>query len=107
MYIKSIIAIIDHNSNLNKKKIGLYYLFTKPTGKWVTKNIYEKGTNKWRDEIINSILDHLNGVKISPLKTPLNVTLPKNIVPIHRPALEIMRNSHHSRFLNILVEYLF
>lgn len=101
MYIKSIIAIIDHNSNLNKKKIGLNYLFSKPTGKWVTKNIYEKGTNNWRDEIINTILDHLNGVEMSPLKTPLNVTLPKNIAPIDRPALEIMQNSHHSRFLNI------
>lgn len=37
MYIKSIIAIIDNNSNLNKKKIGLNYLFSIPTGKWVTK----------------------------------------------------------------------
>jgi len=36
---------------------------------------------------------------MSPLKTPLNVTLPKNIAPTDRPALEIMQNSHHSRFL--------
>jgi len=48
MYIKSIIAIIDHNSNLNKIKIDLNYIFSKPIGKWVTKNIYEKGTNNWR-----------------------------------------------------------
>lgn len=98
-YIKSIIAIIDHNSNLNKEKIGLNYLFSKLTGKWVTKNKYVKGKNYWRDEIINSILDHVNGADIiSPLKIPKNVILPKNIAPIDRPVLEIMQNSHFSRF---------
>jgi len=33
--------------------------------------MYEKITNNWRDEIVDSMLNHLNGVKMSPLKKHL------------------------------------
>lgn len=46
MVLKTKLAIIDHNANLNKDIVGHTSQFSKATSSWVMKNKYSKTTNK-------------------------------------------------------------
>jgi len=41
MYMRSIIAILDHNNNVNKKEVGEKIVFSKPSSRYVIKKKYE------------------------------------------------------------------
>lgn len=41
MYLRSIIAILDHNQNINKKELGEKIVYSKPAGGYVLKTKYE------------------------------------------------------------------
>ncbi|XP_025413422.1 uncharacterized protein LOC112685695 [Sipha flava] len=57
MYIRSILAILDHNYNTNKQLVGDKMVYSKPLGKYTIKNVYERTDTDWRKQIMHEVLD--------------------------------------------------
>jgi len=55
MYLRSIIAILHHNYNVNKTLVGDKLVFSKPIGCYTLKNRYKNPSNNWRQIIIENI----------------------------------------------------
>lgn len=55
MHMRSIIAILDHYSNVGKTMIGDKMVYSKPLGRYTIKNRYSSTTNDWRAEIMQNL----------------------------------------------------
>lgn len=98
MYIRSIIAILDHNSNTDKKIVGDKMVYSKPLGRYTIKNTYENTEGNWRIDIMNKV--HLMAIEGSsgPLRLPEKNLIPKNIVQTPKPDIEELKSKKYSRF---------
>lgn len=98
MYIRSIIAILDHNDNTDKKIVGDKMVYSKPLGRYTIKNTYENTEGNWRIDIMNKV--HLMAIEGSsgPLKLPEKNLIPKNIVQTPKPDIEELKSKKYSRF---------
>lgn len=100
MYIRSIMAILDHNYNTNKQVVGDKMVYSKPLGKYTIKNVYERTDNDWRKRIMKKVLDlakkKTNEYNI--ITIPEEIEIPKSIAPIPRPNIEKIRSKRYSRF---------
>ncbi|CAI6373647.1 unnamed protein product [Macrosiphum euphorbiae] len=101
MYLGSIIAILDHNYNVNKTLIGDKLVFSKPIGRYTLKNRYKNPSNNWRQIIIENI--KINARTVNNLNTETstiddNLRIPTNIVSIPNPNIDKMRLKKYSRF---------
>lgn len=98
MYIRSIIAILDHNNNTDKKIVGDKMVYSKPLGRYTIKNKYENTEENWRIDIMNKV--HLMTIEGSsgPLKLPEKSLIPKNIVETPKPDIEELKSKKYSRF---------
>lgn len=52
VHMRSMIAILDHNLNINKKELGDKMVYSKPAGRYVSKTKYEPSNDEWRHTII-------------------------------------------------------
>ncbi|KAE9524465.1 hypothetical protein AGLY_015186 [Aphis glycines] len=100
MYIRSIMAILDHNYNTNKQVVGDKMVYSKPLGKYTIKNVYERTDNDWRKRIMEKVLDlakkKTNEYNI--ITIPEETEIPKSIAPIPKPNIEEIRSKRYSRF---------
>jgi len=100
MYIRSILAILDHNYNTNKTLVGDKMVYSKPLGKYTIKNVYERTDTDWRKQIMHEVLDlakkKTNDYSI--ITIPEEIEIPKSIAPIPRPNIEEIRSKRYSRF---------
>jgi hypothetical protein len=58
MYIRSILAILDHNFNLNWEVVGGVVNYSKASKQWVFKNRYLEKNNSWKTEFLQIILNY-------------------------------------------------
>lgn len=57
MFVRSILAILDHNNNTEKTLIGEKVVFSKPLGRFTIKNSYNKSQNNWKRDIMSTIIE--------------------------------------------------
>jgi hypothetical protein len=65
LYLRSVIAIMDHNWNVNKEKVGEKYMFSKSSGAWVVKNKFQRSNEEWKFNLIQIIKTKLNTIESS------------------------------------------
>jgi hypothetical protein len=100
MYLRSILAILDHNYNTGKNIIGDKMVFSKSLRKYTIKNIYERSKTDWRKQIMNKIEELSKENILEPVNISKNVSVPQNIVLLPKPDLDEMREKKYSRFSN-------
>lgn len=101
MHMRSILAILDHNSNVNKTMIGDKMVYSKPLGRYTMKNRYTSTTNNWRAEIMQNVKEKAKKSLICQNQDEqLLIPVPKNIVSIPKPDINELRSKKYSRFLN-------
>ena len=103
--IRTELAILDHNINLNREqtrsKTGeLRYRLVHPkrTKEWVATPLYEQKTHDWQLEIQTDVIQLKMG-----LKTAIDIllpALPANIATCERPPRTVVIEQHKSRFQN-------
>ncbi|CAI6376865.1 unnamed protein product [Macrosiphum euphorbiae] len=100
MYIRSILAIIDHNSNLNKNPIGEKVVYSKSLRKYTIKTRFEPTKSEWRRVLLENIQTAIrNGVPVVCEQfTYSNKNAPKNIAPVTKPDLDDLKAKRFSRF---------
>lgn len=105
MVLRSKLAIIDHNSNINREKIGDKAQFSKATGSWVLKNKYAKSTNLWKYdimEIVEKFCTNKNTNDINSIPKPANeVVVPDQIALFPKPSTEELKKNKFSRFSQV------
>ncbi|CAI6365786.1 unnamed protein product [Macrosiphum euphorbiae] len=101
MFVRSILAILDHNNNTKKTLIGEKVVFSKPLGRFTIKNSYNKTQNNWKREIISTIIEEAEK-EISPqpfdVQKECNTDIPKNIYRTPCPPYEELKSKRYSRF---------
>jgi len=55
MYIRSILAIFNHNSNLNKNPIGKKVVYSMSLRKYTIKSRFEPTKSEWRHVILENL----------------------------------------------------
>lgn len=99
MHMRSIIAILDHNSNVGKTMIGDKMVYSKPLGHYTIKNRYSSTTNDWRAEIMQNIKEKAKENIIFQSQEQL-IPVPKNIISTPKPDINELRSKKYSRFFN-------
>jgi len=105
MVLRSKLAIMDHNANINKELIGDKAQFSKATGSWVLKNKYAKSTNIWKYDIMEKVEKfctnkNTNDINSIP-KLAHEVVVPDRIAQIPKPAIEELKKNKFSRFSQV------
>lgn len=98
MYLRSILAILDHNYNTGKNIIGNKMVFSNTLRKYTIKNTYERSKTNWRKQIINMIEELFKENILEPMDISENVSVPQNIVILPKPDVDEMREKKYSRF---------
>lgn len=99
MFLRSIIAILDHNNNVGRKAKSQRPQYSKVSGRWVMKNVYEPKTSTWKCNIVSRVLSHFMdpGSSVLPRVTkPANI--PANIAPVPRPSIQDLKRSYQTRY---------
>jgi hypothetical protein len=82
MLLRTILAILDHNSNLGRHVVGTKIVFSPSRKEFVEKNVYEEKSDAWRHEIARDILlfatEQPNLVVFSP-------DIEEELYPFHIP----------------------
>ncbi|KAL4152882.1 hypothetical protein QTP88_000715 [Uroleucon formosanum] len=99
MHMRPILAILDHNSNVNKTMIGDKMVYSKPFGCYTMKNRYTSTTNNWRAEIMQNVKEKSKISLICQNQDQL-ISVPKNIVSIPKLDINELRSKKYSRFFN-------
>jgi len=68
MNIRSIITILDHNDNTDKKIVGDKMVHSIPLGRYTIKNTYEKTEGSWRIDVMNKVYFTVIEGSSGPLK---------------------------------------
>jgi hypothetical protein len=55
MVLRSILAALDHNYNVNKNLKGTRPHYSKVCGKMTDRRVYEKGSNKWQKDLLDLV----------------------------------------------------
>lgn len=79
MQIRSILAVLDHNNNLNKKVISTKKIYSKGARKIVDKNIYEKTSDHWRLNLMEEIICYTKNP--NPLIIEENIVFESTLTP--------------------------
>jgi hypothetical protein len=58
------LAIMDHNANLERKKIGEYTQFSKASKTWVIRDRYEPKSTNWRDDIMENVTERIDNEEV-------------------------------------------
>ena len=86
MVLRSILAVLDHNFNTNRKVTGTVKCWSKAKKCMVEKKQYEKKSNVWRAEIVDKIISYSCDQTIITIdpeweKLLFPFPIPKNIRP--------------------------
>lgn len=95
MYIRSILAILDHNNNIGREVVGGDVQFSKATKQWRFKNKYKKKNYAWKSELLEKIINYNPVVCKLP---QVKFKVPKNIYKVQKPSLSEAKKKHLSRF---------
>lgn len=99
MMIRSMLAILDHNNNIGRKKVRESVRYSKSQKKWVYVPVYQAKNNNWRKELVDNICTVVRGqVKLDEMLYIDNIELPQNIAPISKPTMEEAKSLYFSRF---------
>lgn len=105
MVLRSKLAIMDHNANINKEQIGDKAQFSKATGSWVLKNKYAKSSNRWKYDIMEKVekfCTNKNTNDINSIPKPVHeVVVPDRIAQIPKPRIEELKKNKFSRFSQV------
>ncbi|KAF4531013.1 hypothetical protein B566_EDAN009757 [Ephemera danica] len=101
--MRSLIPIIDHNNNTQRKIVATYPQYSKAAKGWVLKNRYEKKSYSWRDNLMKSFKFYCYNPTKIPDCTEIDKILfpfkaPKNIAPFPCGSKDEMSRSKYSRF---------
>jgi hypothetical protein len=92
MVLRTCLAYIDHNSNLNKKVVNEVSEFSKETGQWMARKVYEKNNYQWLKDLAAVVLKNVQNPYINisddEEKLMFPFTLPKNIAPVPKISIE-------------------
>ncbi|KAJ8879160.1 hypothetical protein PR048_019766 [Dryococelus australis] len=93
--LRSIIAVLDHNWNINKDRVGVRTQFSKSSRSWVIRNKYQVSNDGYKKEIMRIIRNLLESGsrRISAEPEVLDLSLPKNIAPTSCPSIGISNYS--------------
>ncbi|KAF4530368.1 hypothetical protein B566_EDAN018171 [Ephemera danica] len=103
--MRSTLAVLDHNYNVGRKVTGSKVVWSKASKSYIVKNVYEKKSNQWRKDILNSVMSCLsnpeqfsesNSPAVQKLFQPYEI--PANIAPVEKPVLEDLLRKKFSRF---------
>jgi len=101
MFVRSILAILDHNNNTEKTLVGEKIVFSKPLGRFTIKNSYNKSQNNWKRDIMSKIIEEAEK-EISPQpfdeQKECNTDILKNIYRTPRPTYGELKLKRYSRF---------
>ncbi|KAF4514207.1 UNVERIFIED_CONTAM: hypothetical protein B566_EDAN019252 [Ephemera danica] len=100
--LRSILAVLDHNSNHGRKLKERVSVYSKRSKAWVLRNVYEKKNNNFRRELLDMIWQYVKdpqslhyNSEVDDLLFPMPI--PQNIAPAEKiPASKL--NHNVSRF---------
>lgn len=95
MYIRSILAILDHNFNIDREVVGGDVQFSKASKRWHFKNKYEKKDYSWKSSLLHEIVNYDPKTDKLP---EVCFEVPKNIYKTEKPTLNEAKHKHMSRF---------
>ncbi|CAG9760342.1 unnamed protein product [Ceutorhynchus assimilis] len=95
MYIRSILAILDHNFNVGREVVGGDVQFPKSSKRWHFKNKYQKKTYFWKADLLQKILNYDSKTGKLP---EVIFKVPKNSYKVEKPSFSAAKDKHVSRF---------
>ncbi len=106
MLIRSELAVLDHNNNLNRTQAATAdgqprytHVYPKRTKTWIAKPMREGKSHKWRLQLVKEIRRFQQGER-SAQTVPVPEDLPPNIADDPRPPKEELIANQQSRFAN-------
>lgn len=97
MLMRSMIAILDHNHNLDKKELGEKMVYSKFAGQYVLKTKYGPSHDEWRHTIMTEVEKKMK--EITPLKTEVETApIPQTIAPQPKPKYTDLIKTKYSRY---------
>jgi hypothetical protein len=98
MVMRSILAIMDHNANLNRNKVFDVAQYSKASKSWILKSRKEEKSGLWRDDLMSAVYDTVVSETIHAVPLHIDLPVPENIAPVPRPSMEELRRRKFSRF---------
>jgi hypothetical protein len=103
MVLRTILAVIDHNSNIGREKVGTKWVYSNAKKTMVEKAKYAPKSNQWRvqllDEIVRFSTTEPELVEFDPAVEELLFPfhLPKNMTGLERPSRAELLAARSSR----------
>lgn len=102
MVLRGMLAILDHNLNLNRDICRTGVRYSKSTKKYVVRNIRVSKDYTWRQDMTEKVCAFVRGeIDLSIDEDPYLVEVPKNIAPVPRPVAFEMHQSRFTAFQEI------
>ncbi|XP_063045587.1 uncharacterized protein LOC134439608 [Engraulis encrasicolus] len=108
MRARTQLAVLDHNKNVGRQQattkdgeLRWKYPYSRQSGDWVSKPIYEKTTQSFRKDLMERVLEMRDDPTIvytERYKTPHGRRLLQNIAPVQRPEKSLLVARRSSRF---------
>jgi len=102
MFLRTCVAYLDHKSNLEKKVVSEVSEFSKETGQWMARKVFERNDYTWLKEEAALVLEKLHSGEIvtsdEEHKLMMPFILPKNIAPVPKIQLQDMDPKRTTRF---------
>jgi len=102
MFLRTCLAYIDHNSNLEKNVVSEVSEFSKETGQWMARKVFERNDYTWLKEEAALVLANMRSGDIVTSEEEqiimMPFILPKNIAPVPKVQLQDMDPKRTNRF---------
>jgi len=97
MHMRCMIAIIDHNHNINKKELGDKMVYSNPAGRYILKTKYEHSNDEWHHILMSEIKKKMKEITLTITEFEI-VAIPQTIAPQPKPNYEDLMKTKYSRF---------
>lgn len=95
MVVRTILAIIDHNSNVGREAVGEKMKYSKPTKEYRMQTTYEEKDDTWRRELVQNCVKFVTDshfIEFNPdwdaMLMPLDI--PQNTAVGEKPSVEAL-----------------
>jgi len=102
MVLRTILAYLDHNANLNKTLVSEVSEYSKETGQWMARKVYQKNDYTWLKDISKMVLANLKNHHIEITQEEIDLMLPfelpQNIAPTPKVSIDNLNMNRLYRF---------
>jgi hypothetical protein len=98
LVVRTILAVLDHNSNQGRKVIGEKVDYSKVSKEYKLHDKYEEKDQSWRKDLVQKCVEYVRNPELITFNPEIDkflipFDLPDNIVPtsVVKPSLEQMR----------------